>query len=108
MLLLWKNKLYENKRFLKIIFWSIPLPILACELGWFAAEVGRQPWIVYHLLKTNDAVSLSVPAWQVLFSIIIFALIFILLFFVWIYLLKRQLHQGPDEGAPAHGKEVAA
>jgi cytochrome d ubiquinol oxidase subunit I len=108
MFLLWKNKLYENKLFLKIIFWSIPLPIIACELGWIAAEVGRQPWIVYHLLKTRDAVSISVPAWQVLFSIIIFVLIYILLFFVWIYLLKRQLHQGPEEGASAQGKEVAA
>ncbi len=106
--LLWKKKLYDNKLFLKIAFWSIPLPFITNELGWITAEVGRQPWIVYHLLKTSDAVSISVPAWQVLFSIIIFVLIYILLFFVWIYLLKRQLHQGPDEGVPTQGKGVAA
>jgi len=96
--LLWKKWLFSNKLFMKIALWSIPLPFIANELGWITAEVGRQPWIVYHLLKTRDAVSVTVPAWQVLLSIIIFCLIYALLFGAWVFLLKRQLERGIENG----------
>ena len=47
-----RGKLWERRRFLRLLVWSIPLPVVACQLGWVAAEVGRQPWIVYRLLRT--------------------------------------------------------
>lgn len=106
--LLWKDKLWTNSLFMKLALWSIPLPIVANELGWIAAEVGRQPWIVYHLLKTQDAVSICVPAGQILFSIIMFTLIYGLLFAAWIFLLKREIKKGPDESVSVTGKEVVA
>ena len=65
-------------------------------MGWIAAEVGRQPWVVYNELRTANAVSASVPAGQVLASIIMFSLIYALLFGLWIYLLRRQFHKGPE------------
>jgi cytochrome d ubiquinol oxidase subunit I len=70
------------------------LPLAACQLGWSAAEVGRQPWIVYHLLKTKDAISVTVGAGEILFSIILFALIYILLFSVLFVLLKKKVNNG--------------
>ena len=91
---IYKKTLWRNKKLLKLLFWSIPLPLAACQLGWIAAEVGRQPWIVYHLLKTKDAVSITVGAGEILFSIILFALIYILLFSVLFVLLKKKVNNG--------------
>ena len=91
---IYKKTLWENKKLLRVLFWSIPLPLVACQLGWMAAEVGRQPWIVYHLLKTKDAVSVTVGAGEILFSIILFALIYILLFSVLFVLLKKKINTG--------------
>lgn len=108
MFLLRKKKLFENRLFLKLALWSIPLPFIVNELGWISAEVGRQPWIVYHLLKTRDAISVTVPAGQILFSIIMFVLIYSLLFAAWLFLLRREINKGPDEGMPASGNEALA
>jgi cytochrome bd ubiquinol oxidase subunit I len=100
---LYKKTLFESKRILKFFIWSIPLPLIACQLGWIAAEVGRQPWIVYHLMKTKDAVSITVGAGEILFSIILFGLIYLMLGSIFIFLLVRKIKHGPDSTT---GKEV--
>jgi cytochrome d ubiquinol oxidase subunit I len=97
--LLWRKKLFSNKFFINLAILSMPLPIIANELGWMAAEVGRQPWIVYRVLKTSQAISTTVPAWQILSSIIMFSLIYAMLFGVWIFLLKKQINKGPEESS---------
>ncbi len=99
--LLWRKRLFDmeytvSKLFMKVAVLSIPLPFLANEVGWIAAEVGRQPWVVYGELRTADAVSGSVVGGQVLASIIMFSLIYSLLFGLWIYLLRKQFEKGPD------------
>lgn len=94
--LLWRGKVAENRLFLWAAAGTLPLPFLANEVGWVAAEVGRQPWVVYNLMRTQDAVSASVPAGQILASIILFSLIYSLLFGVWLYLLRRQIAKGPQ------------
>jgi len=94
--LLYKKKLYNSKKVLKWLKWSIPLPVIACELGWIAAEVGRQPWIVYHLLRTKDALSLTVPAGDILFSIIMFFIIYLLLGILYLYLISSKMKAGPE------------
>jgi cytochrome d ubiquinol oxidase subunit I len=93
---LYKKRLYDSKKLLKWLKWSIPLPVIACELGWIAAEVGRQPWIVYHLLRTKDALSLTVPAGDILFSIIVFFIIYLLLGILYLYLISNKLKEGPE------------
>jgi cytochrome d ubiquinol oxidase subunit I len=110
LLLLWKNKLYDNKLFMKLAFWSLPVPIIAIELGWIAAEVGRQPWIVYRVpgMRTSEAVSLNVSAGEILFSIIMFGIIYALLGFLWIYLLRRAVRKGPEEILGSAKEEVAS
>jgi cytochrome d ubiquinol oxidase subunit I len=102
-LLLWRKKLWDSKKYLKVLIWSIPLPIIACQLGWITAEVGRQPWIIYGLLKTKDAVSITVPAGNLLFSIILFGLIYLLLGVIYVYLLVKEIKHGPE---PIAAKEV--
>ncbi len=92
-----RNKLWQNKWMLKIIFWSIPFPLAACELGWITAEVGRQPWIVYGLLKTANAHSANVTTNEILFSIIFFGIIYLLLGILYVYLLAREVKHGPQQ-----------
>ena len=102
---LWRKRLFETNWLLKLLSWSIPLPLVAIQLGWIVAEVGRQPWIVYRLLKTRDAASVTVGPGEILFSIIMFGVIYALLGAVWLFLIKKELDHGPD---PAHaaGKEA--
>lgn len=92
-----RNKLWKNKWLLRIILWSIPLPLIACQLGWITAEVGRQPWIVYGLLKTANAYSTTVTANEILFSIIFFGFIYLLLGILYIYLLAQEVKHGPQQ-----------
>jgi len=95
--LLWRKKLFETKWFLKLLVLSIPLPVAACELGWIAAEVGRQPWVVYRLLRTADAVSLTVTAGEILFSIIMFSVTYIFLGALYLFLIMREVKHGPGD-----------
>jgi cytochrome d ubiquinol oxidase subunit I len=90
------GRLWGDRRFLTLLVISIPLPLAACQLGWMAAEVGRQPWIVYGLLRTRDAVSPAVPAGDVLFSTCLFAVLYLLLGALFIYLLVREIRHGPE------------
>lgn len=98
--LLWKQRLWTSRRYLKLLVYSIPLPVLACEFGWMAAEVGRQPWIVYGVLRTNQGFSPVVPAAQVLISLIMFACVAVLLFSLYVFLLVREVRHGMPEAEP--------
>ena len=94
--LLRRNKLTENPKLLKTMLYAIPLPYLAIEAGWVLAEVGRQPWIVYGLMRTADAVSPIVTS-QVAFSLVALTLLYALLGAVDIYLLFKFAKKGPAE-----------
>lgn len=97
-LYLWKRgKLYQNRWLMKLFVISVILPVLANQLGWVSAEVGRQPWIVQGLLKTSEAISKAVSANMILGSIIMFTILYILLFLVWIYVLDREIKHGPAD-----------
>ncbi len=98
-ILLASGRLYTSRWFLAALVAAVPLPHLANETGWIAAEVGRQPWAVYRVLKTAEAASVVVPAWQVLFSLVMLALIFTLLLSVFVYVLVKIVRKGPGEPA---------
>ena len=92
----WKGKLF-NQRWLMIVFsFSVLLPQIANQVGWYSAEVGRQPWVVYGLLRTSDALSENVKAEQVLFSLILFTVVYVILFSLFIYLLNKKIQHGLD------------
>ena len=95
--LLWRGKLYDKRWLLHIFVWSVLLPQIGNQVGWFAAEMGRQPWIVYKLLRTSDALSKSVTANQILFAIILFTVVYIMLFAFFIYLMNKKIVHGIDE-----------
>jgi cytochrome d ubiquinol oxidase subunit I len=91
------GSLHERRWLLWILVFSVLGPQIANQLGWFAAEVGRQPWIVYHELRTSAALSAVVQANVVLASLILFTIIYFLLFAVFVYLLNDKIRRGPDD-----------
>jgi cytochrome d ubiquinol oxidase subunit I len=94
----WKREwLYTNRKLLWLYVFAVLLPQFANQLGWFSAEIGRQPWIVYGLLKTKDALSRSVSAEHVVASLVMFGAIYSLLFVLFVYLLNEKIQHGPDE-----------
>jgi cytochrome d ubiquinol oxidase subunit I len=102
---LFRGTLWDSRRLWRILLWSIPLPVIACQFGWVAAEVGRQPWIVYHMLRTSQGASPAVDAVEVLISVILMSLMGVLFISLYIFLLIRQMQHGPE---PVVAKEVAA
>jgi cytochrome d ubiquinol oxidase subunit I len=94
-----RKKLENSPGFLKLMLYAIPLPYIALQCGWIVAEVGRQPWIVYGLMRTSDAVS-PIAASQVWVSLAAFILVYSLLGAVAFYLIAKFAKQGP-EAAPA-------
>jgi cytochrome d ubiquinol oxidase subunit I len=89
--------LFTTRWLLWVFVFAIIGPMVANQTGWFAAEVGRQPWIVYNLLRTSEALSKAVRAEQVLFSIVLFTVIYIFLLILWFTVLNRKIKQGPED-----------
>jgi cytochrome d ubiquinol oxidase subunit I len=100
----WKRKkLFTTRWLLWIFVWAVLLPQIANQVGWFTAEMGRQPWVVYGHLRTSDALSRSVTANQVLFSLILFTLVYSTLLVLFLYLLNKKIKHGPvDYGSKEH------
>ncbi|WP_258099135.1 cytochrome ubiquinol oxidase subunit I [Marinoscillum pacificum] len=93
----WRGKLFDHKWYLQVMVAAVLLPQIANQAGWFAAEMGRQPWVVYGLLRTSDALSKVVTANQVIFSLVLFTAIYCLLFTLFVYLLNKKIKHGPDD-----------
>ena len=102
----WRGKLFAHRWLLWVFVIAVILPQLANQLGWFAAEMGRQPWVVWGLLRTSDALSETVTANQVLFSLIMFAAIYLLLFLLFLYLLDKKIKAGPSGEKPDEKRPV--
>jgi cytochrome d ubiquinol oxidase subunit I len=102
-ILAWRKKLYHQRWLMWIFVFAVMLPQIANQAGWFAAEMGRQPWVVYGLLRTSDALSKAVTSGQVLSSLIMFAIVYILLLVLFLYLLNKKIQHGPiDYGTRDH------
>ena len=91
----WRGKLFETKWLLWIFSFSVILPQIANQVGWFAAEMGRQPWVVYGHLRTNEAFSQEVSSHQILFSLIMFTVVYALLLVLFIYMVNKKIKHGP-------------
>jgi cytochrome d ubiquinol oxidase subunit I len=94
----WRNSLFQKRWLLWLLVFSALGPQIANQAGWFAAEVGRQPWIVQGLLRTSAGLSAVVKANSVLAAIILFSAVYVLLFAVFVYLLNDKIQHGPDDG----------
>ena len=93
----WRGSLFEKRWMLWLLVLSVLGPQIANQAGWFAAEVGRQPWIVQGLLHTSEGLSAVVKANAVLTAILLFSAVYVLLFAVFVYLLNDKIQHGPDE-----------
>jgi cytochrome d ubiquinol oxidase subunit I len=93
----WRGRLFETRWLLHVFVFAVAGAYAANQLGWVAAEVGRQPWIVYGLLRTSDALSKAVGTGAVATSIAMFSVIYLLLFAVWVYVLNDKIQHGPEE-----------
>jgi cytochrome d ubiquinol oxidase subunit I len=91
----WRGSLFETRWLLWVFVFAVLGPQAANQLGWFTAEVGRQPWIVYGLMRTADAVSPTVTAGHILSSLVMFTLLYLALFILFIYLLDQKIRHGP-------------
>lgn len=95
----WRGKLFETKWLMWIFSFSVLLPQIANQVGWFAAEMGRQPWIVYGLLRTSQGFSQEVSANQIVFSLVLFTVVYTLLLILFLYSLNKKIKHGPYEEA---------
>ncbi|MFA5865542.1 MAG: cytochrome ubiquinol oxidase subunit I [Phycisphaerae bacterium] len=91
-----RNNPQKHRRILRILAWSIPLPFLAAEMGWIMTEVGRQPWVVYNVLRTSDAAS-TLSKSQVWPTLIAFIIVYGFLGIVAFYLMAREVRKGIKE-----------
>jgi cytochrome d ubiquinol oxidase subunit I len=91
----WRGTLFTKRWLLMIFVPAVLAPQIANQVGWMAAEIGRQPWIVYGLMKTEQGISKVVDAHQVLLSIVMFSFVYLLLFLLFIYLLNYKIMRGP-------------
>jgi len=103
LVLWWRKSLFNHRWLMWILVFSVLGPQLANQLGWITAEIGRQPYIVYNLMRTSEGLSKSVALEAVLTSIILFTLIYILLFVLFIFLLNEKIQHGPIEEKPVEG-----
>ncbi|APG27943.1 cytochrome D ubiquinol oxidase subunit I [Syntrophotalea acetylenivorans] len=97
----WRGTLDKQRLFLRLLIYFIPIPYLTIQLGWLVAEVGRQPWLVYGVMRTSEGVSTAINATQVVVSLIGFTLLYSALGFIDIYLLFKFSRKGPEESPAA-------
>jgi cytochrome d ubiquinol oxidase subunit I len=96
---LWRGTLYRSRALLWMIMLAFPFPYIATTAGWITAEVGRQPWLVYGLVRTGAGVSPHVSAGNALFTLIGFMGIYVILGTLFLFLIYREIEEGPG---PAH------
>jgi cytochrome d ubiquinol oxidase subunit I len=93
--LLWKKKLFQNKKILWTIMLASPFPYIANLAGWYTTELGRQPWLVYNLLLVKDGVSETVSAGNTIFTLLGFVGLYFLIGVLFLILVGKVIHKGP-------------
>ena len=93
--LYWRGKLFTSKWMLWILMISVPLPYIANTAGWMTAELGRQPWLIYGMMRTSAGVSPRVGAGNAWFTLIGFMGLYVVLAMLWLFLVYREIETGP-------------
>ena len=102
-LLLWRGKLFEARWMLWILLLSFPFPYIANTAGWMTAELGRQPWLVYGLMRTSEGFSKNVSAGNGMFTLLGFMGMYVVLGLLFVFLVRREIEQGPGAEPLSHG-----
>jgi cytochrome d ubiquinol oxidase subunit I len=100
LLLNWKGRLETARAMLWVLMLAFPFPYIATSAGWAVAEFGRQPWLIYGLLRTSQGPSPMVHSGETVFTSLGFAGIFVVLSLLFVYLIGREIAHGPESHAP--------
>jgi cytochrome d ubiquinol oxidase subunit I len=100
---LWRGKLYDSRKMLWTLMLCVPLPYIANTAGWMTAELGRQPWLIYGLMRTAHGVSPQVGAGNAWFTLIGFMGLYTVLGILWLFLVYREIEDGPEPDS-LHGE----
>jgi cytochrome d ubiquinol oxidase subunit I len=92
----WRGRLFDSPNFLRACLFMGPMGFLAVLAGWTTTEVGRQPWVVYGLLRTADAVSPSLTGWNVLTSLLFYMAVYLIIFPAGAFVMFRIIRKGPQ------------
>src|SRR5258708_40002884 len=97
-----RRKLYDSRWLQCILMLAFPFPYIATTAGWITAEVGRQPWLIYGLMRTAHGASPRVSSGNALFTLIGFMGLYLLLGILFLFLVYREIEHGPeaDDGQP--------
>jgi cytochrome d ubiquinol oxidase subunit I len=106
--LLWRSRLYGSRWMLWILMLAMPFPFIANTAGWLVAELGRQPWLAYGLLRTSEGVSPQLSSGNVLFTLIGFAGMYLIIGLLYILLIVREVDHGPRPEAGEMTEEQTA
>jgi cytochrome d ubiquinol oxidase subunit I len=106
--LLYRDRLFHTKWMLWTLLLAVPFPYIANTAGWMTAELGRQPWVVYGLMRTADGYSKTVSAGNGLFTLLGFMGLYMVLGILFLFLIKRELDAGPGEVKPGELAGISA
>jgi cytochrome bd ubiquinol oxidase subunit I len=103
--LLWRGRLYTSRWMLWILLLAVPFPFIANTAGWFTSELGRQPWLIYGLLRTSDGASQVVSSGNILFTLLGFMGLYAIMWLLYMMLLLREIAHGPEDATESgtHG-----
>ncbi len=93
---LWRGRLFTSKPLLWTLMLAVPLPYIATTAGWITAEVGRQPWLIYGLMRTSAGISPRVSAGSTWFTLLGFMGLYTVLGILFLFLLHREIEHGPE------------
>jgi len=96
--MLWRGWLYSSTAWLWVLMLTVPFPYIATTAGWITAEVGRQPWLIYGVMRTNAGASMNVSAGNTLFTLIGFMGMYAMLSILFFFLVGREIGRGPTRG----------
>jgi cytochrome d ubiquinol oxidase subunit I len=93
---LWRGALYQSRGLLWLLLLMLPFPYIATTAGWITAELGRQPWVIYGIMRTPAGISPHVSAGNVLFTLIGFMGMYTILGILFLFLVRREIEEGPE------------
>jgi cytochrome d ubiquinol oxidase subunit I len=105
---LWRGRIETHRGWLRLAVVAIPVPLIAIQLGWAAAEIGRQPWIVYDLMMTSKATSTVVSSTDILISLGLLVAAYAVLAVLWLYTLRQEIAHGPEPAPPGSSDPAEA
>ena len=108
LLLLRGGRLYRSRPWLWVVLLAMPFPFIANTAGWLTAELGRQPWLIYGVMRTADGPSMQVSSGNTMFTLLGFMGLYMVLGILFLFLAYREIEHGPEPvgvSEPIHGPE---